>query len=118
MRPLTRLLSILRLFAGEVTLSILLGIAAVAAGIGLLGTSAHIIASAALQPSIATLQVAIVGVRFFGISRGVFRYLERLVSHSVNLKMVTRLREDFYRRVEPGRRVIWSPCEAVKCCKG
>jgi len=102
MRPLTRLLSILRLFAGEVTLSILLGIAAVAAGIGLLGTSAHIIASAALQPSIATLQVAIVGVRFFGISRGVFRYLERLVSHSVNLKMVTRLREDFYRRIEPG----------------
>ena len=102
MRPLTCLLLILRTLAGEVTLSILLGIAAVAAGIGLLGTSAYIIASAALQPSIATLQVAIVGVRFFGISRGVFRYLERLVSHSVNLKMVSRLREDFYRRIEPG----------------
>ena len=102
MRPLLRLLGILRLFAGEVVLSIFLGIAAIAAGIGLLGTSAHIIASAALHPSIATLQVAIVGVRFFGISRGVFRYLERLVSHSVNLKMVTRLREDFYLRIEPG----------------
>ncbi len=102
MTPLLRLLGILRLFAGEVVLSIFLGIAAIAAGIGLLGTSAHIIASAALHPSIATLQVAIVGVRFFGISRGVFRYLERLVSHSVNLKMVTRLREDFYLRIEPG----------------
>ena len=102
MRPLIRLLRILRFFAGEVLLSIILGIAAIAAGIGLLGTSAHIIASAALHPSIATLQVAIVGVRFFGISRGVFRYLERLVSHSVNLKIVTRLREDFYHRIEPG----------------
>lgn len=102
MRPLIRLLRILRFFAGEVFLSIILGIAAIAAGIGLLGTSAHIIASAALHPSIATLQVAIVGVRFFGISRGVFRYLERLVSHSVNLKIVTRLREDFYHRIEPG----------------
>ena len=102
MRPLSRLWAIFRLFTGEILLSLLLGIAAIAAGIGLLGTSAFIIASAALHPSIATLQVAIVGVRFFGISRGVFRYLERLVSHSVNLRVVSRLREDFVRRVEPG----------------
>jgi ATP-binding cassette subfamily C protein CydC len=102
MKPLTRLLAIFKLFTGEILLSLLLGIAAVAAGIGLLGSSAFIIASAALHPSIATLQVAIVGVRFFGISRGVFRYLERLVSHSVNLRVVSRLRLDFMRRVEPG----------------
>jgi len=102
MKPLTRLLAIFKLFTGEILLSLLLGIAAVAAGIGLLGSSAFIIASAALHPSIATQQVAIVGVRFFGISRGVFRYLERLVSHSVNLRVVSRLRLDFMRRVEPG----------------
>ena len=102
MKPLTRLLAIFKLFTGEILLSLLLGIAAVAAGIGLLGSSAFIIASAALHPSIATLQVAIVGVRFFGISRGVFRYLERLVSHSVNLRVISRLRLDFMRRVEPG----------------
>jgi len=86
----------------EILLSLILGIAAITAGIGLLGTSASIIAFAALHPSIAVLQVAIVGVRFFGISRGIFRYLERVVSHSVNLKVVSRLREDFFRRVEPG----------------
>lgn len=102
MRPLMRLWAIFKLFTGEILLSLLLGVAAIGAGIGLLGTSAFIIASAALHPSIATLQVAIVGVRFFGISRGVFRYLERLVSHSVNLRVVSRLREDFIRRVEPG----------------
>lgn len=102
MRPLTGLFRILRLFGGEILLSLLLGIAAITAGIGLLGTSAYIIASAALHPSIAVLQVAIVGVRFFGISRGIFRYLERVISHSVNLKVVSRLREDFFRRIEPG----------------
>lgn len=102
MRPLTGLFRILRLFSWEILLSLILGIAAITAGIGLLGTSASIIAFAALHPSIAALQVAIVGVRFFGISRGIFRYLERVVSHSVNLKVVSRLREDFFRRVEPG----------------
>jgi len=102
MEPLNRLLTILRMFTSEVIISLLLGVAAIAAGIGLLGTSAYLIASAALHPSIADLQVAIVGVRFFGISRGVFRYFERLVSHSINLKVLSYLREDFYRRVEPG----------------
>jgi ATP-binding cassette subfamily C protein CydC len=66
----------------------------------MLGASAFLIASAALHPSIADLQVAIVGVRFFGISRAGFRYLERLVSHSVNLRVLSRLREWFYDQVE------------------
>ncbi len=102
MKHLCLLLSLLKPFLGEILLSILLGIATVSAGIGLLGTSAWLIASAALHPSIAELQVAIVGVRFFGISRGVFRYLERLTSHSVNLNLLSNLRENFYRRIEPG----------------
>lgn len=102
MKPIVQISGFLRYFLAEILLSITLGIAAIAAGIGLLGTSAYIIASAALQPSIATLQVAIVGVRFFGITRGVFRYFERLVSHSVNLRLVARLREVFFRRIEPG----------------
>ncbi len=102
MSSIRRLLRLLSRFSAEIMLSLLLGIAAIAAGIGLLGTSAYLIASAALHPSIAELQVAIVGVRFFGLSRGVFRYLERVVSHSVNLRFLSILREDFYRRVEPG----------------
>lgn len=95
------LLSFLRPFAGEVALSVLLGVATIAASIGLLGTSAYLIASAALHPSIAALQVAIVGVRFFGISRAMFRYLERLVSHSVNFRLLADLRIWFYQKVEP-----------------
>ena len=72
--------------------SVLMGVGTIAAGIGLLGTSAFLISSAALHPSIAELQVAIVGVRFFGIARGLFRYGERLVSHEVNLRLLANLR--------------------------
>ncbi|HEX9017662.1 MAG TPA: thiol reductant ABC exporter subunit CydC [Anaerolineaceae bacterium] len=95
------LLGFLRPFVGEVALSVLLGVATVASGVSLLGTSAFLIASAALHPSVAALEVAIVGVRFFGISRAVFRYLERLVSHSANLRLLAGLRSWFYRRLEP-----------------
>ncbi len=95
------LLSFLRTYLGWVSLSILLGVATIASGIGLLATSAYLISAAALHPSIAALEVAIVGVRFFGLSRGAARYLERLVSHEVNFRLLARLRVWFYRQVEP-----------------
>jgi len=82
-------------------LAALLGFATVGSGISLMTTSAWIIATAALHPSIADLQVAIVGVRFFGIARGVFRYLERYVSHQVTFRLLARLRVWFYAAIEP-----------------
>lgn len=100
MKNLLVLLRLLRDFRGRVALSILFGFATIASGIGLMATSAWLISSAALQPSIADLQVSIVGVRFFGISRGVFRYLERLVSHDVNLRLLSRLRRRVYNTLE------------------
>jgi ATP-binding cassette, subfamily C, bacterial CydC len=96
-----RLLGFLRPFYSRVLLSVFLGIGTVAAGIGLLGTSAYLISYAALGPSIAALQVAIVGVRFFGITRAVSRYLERLVSHSANFRLLAGFRVWFYRAIEP-----------------
>ncbi|MEI8132122.1 MAG: thiol reductant ABC exporter subunit CydC [Leptolinea sp.] len=96
-----RLLGFIKPYWRETLLSILLSVATMAANIGMLGTSAYLIATAALHPSIAVLQVAIVGVRFFGIARGVFRYLERLVSHSVNFRVLGEIRGWFYRAVEP-----------------
>ncbi|GAB4173378.1 MAG: thiol reductant ABC exporter subunit CydC [Calditrichia bacterium] len=68
-------------------------------GIGLMMTSAYIISKAALHPSIAELQLAIVGVRFFGLSRAVFRYLERLITHDVTFKILSRLRVTFYQKL-------------------
>ena len=71
----SRLFTFLTPYFGRVVLSILLGFATIASGIGLMASAAYIISAAALHPSIAELQVAIVGIRFFGLSRGVFRYL-------------------------------------------
>ena len=101
MKDVSRLLRFLLPYWKWVGLSVLLGVATVASGIGLMGTSAFLIARAALHPSIAVLQVAIVGVRFFGISRGIFRYLERLASHEVNFKLLSQIRVWFYGCIEP-----------------
>ncbi|GHO86619.1 hypothetical protein [Dictyobacter formicarum] len=82
-------------------LAALLGSCTILSGIGLLTTSAYLISVAALHPSVAALNVAIVGVRFFGIARGTFRYLERLVSHRATFRLLARLRVWFYSALEP-----------------
>lgn len=82
-------------------LAALLGFATVASSIGLIATSAYLISAAARMPSIAALQVAIVGVRFFGISRGLLRYAERYTAHAATFRLIARLRAWFYRAVEP-----------------
>lgn len=81
--------------------SVVLGAATIASSVALMGTSSYLISAAALHPSVADLEVAIVGVRFFGIARGVFRYLERLVSHNVTFRLLARLRTWFYNALEP-----------------
>jgi len=80
---------------------VLLGAATVGSGMALLGVAAWLISAAALGPSVAELQVAIVGVRFFGIARGVLRYLERYVSHQTTFKLLAELRVWFYWTIEP-----------------
>src|SRR5262249_40579809 len=42
-----------------------------------------------------------VGVRFLGTSRGLLRYLDRLVSHDVALRLLSRLRVFVYRALLP-----------------
>ncbi len=100
-RILPRLLSFLDGNWHLVALSVLLGALTIGANVSLMGTSAWLISTAALHPSIAELQVAIVGVRFFGISRAALRYAERLISHNVTFRLLSRLRTWFYERLEP-----------------
>jgi ATP-binding cassette subfamily C protein CydCD len=96
-----RLIKLLAPYAGHVALSVLLGFATVASAMGLMATAAYIISAAALHPSIAELQVAIVGVRFFGLTRGLFRYLDRLVSHDTTLRLLAGWRLWFFQALEP-----------------
>ncbi len=100
-RTSLRLLGLVAPYRWWMALSALLGFATIGSSIGLMGTSAYIIAKAALHPPIGDLQVAIVGVRFFGISRGVFRYAERLVAHNTTFRLLARLRVWFYEHLEP-----------------
>jgi ATP-binding cassette, subfamily C, bacterial CydCD len=95
-----RLLSFLKGSWGLVALSVLLSSLTIGASVALIGTSAWLISTAALHVSVADLGVSVVGVRFFGISRGVFRYLERLVSHNVTFRLLARLRVWFYEKLE------------------
>ncbi len=96
-----RLLKIAAPFKWWMLLAAFFGFLTVGSSVGLMMTSAYIIAKAALHPSIAALQVGIVGVRFFGISRGLFRYLERIISHKVTFKLLAQLRVWFFTAIEP-----------------
>jgi len=98
---IVRLIKIAGKYRGWMLLSVLFGVLTVGSGIGLMMTSAYIIALAALHPFLSELQVAIVGVRFFGISRGVFRYLERLFSHETTFRLLKQFRVWFYSALEP-----------------
>ncbi len=98
---LLRLLSFLNGSWNWVALSILLSTLTIGSSVALIGTSSWLISTAALHLSVADLGVSVVGVRFFGIARGIFRYLERLVSHNVTFRLLARLRVWFYEKLEP-----------------
>jgi ATP-binding cassette subfamily C protein CydC len=101
MKTFLRLLSFVKPFWPQVLLSVLLGALTIGASISLMSTSAYLISVAALHPGMDAIGVAVVGVRFFGISRGVFRYLERLASHSLTFRVLAKLRVWFYQGIEP-----------------
>lgn len=73
-------------------LAALLGGLSLATASALLATSSWLLSMASLQPPILTLQVAVVSVRFFGLARGILRYLERLISHDAAFMNLTKAR--------------------------
>jgi thiol reductant ABC exporter CydC subunit len=81
-------------------LAVVAGAAAAGAAIGLTATSAWLISRAAERPPVLYLMVAVTGVRFFGVSRGVLRYAERLASHDAAFRVLGRLRSQAYARLE------------------
>jgi thiol reductant ABC exporter CydC subunit len=98
---LRRLLALADAPRGRVALSVGLGAATVLCGVGLMATAGYLISRAAERPAVLSLTVAIVCVRFFGISRPIFRYLERLASHDLALRVLARVRVRAYERIEP-----------------
>ncbi|WP_433389844.1 thiol reductant ABC exporter subunit CydC [Micromonospora sp. KLBMP9576] len=62
------------------------------AALALMATATWLLMSAAGQPPLDRLTVAIVAVRALAISRGVLRYTERLAGHDAVLRLVTDVR--------------------------
>lgn len=81
--------------------SVMLAMGTVLMNIGLLTTSTWLITKASEHPILVVLSLAIVGVRFFGISRAICRYGERYVSHSMAFQGLYELRIAFFKRLEP-----------------
>lgn len=96
---LRRMLTLLHTPWRRVAVAITFGVLALSAAIGLAAVSAWLIARASERPLILDLTVAVVAVRALGISRGVFRYFDRIFSHDVALRGVAHLREETYRRL-------------------
>jgi ATP-binding cassette, subfamily C, bacterial CydC len=96
-----KILKLLSPYKWWMILASFIGFLTIGSSIGLIMTSAYIIAKAALHPHIGELQVGIVGVRFFGITRGVFRYAERLISHEITFNLLAKFRVWFFKSIEP-----------------
>jgi ATP-binding cassette subfamily C protein CydC len=98
---LRRLVALADVSRSRVALAAALGALTVIFGTGLMATAGYLISRAAERPAILSLTVAIVGVRFFGLARPLARYLERLASHDLALRVLGRVRVRVYRRIEP-----------------
>lgn len=99
--PLPRLLTFLRPFGWWVAAGILLGFATISSSVGLMAVSAYLISKAAIAVDVTQLSLAIAGVRLFALTRALFRYGERYVTHLATFRILTALRVWFYRAIEP-----------------
>jgi thiol reductant ABC exporter CydC subunit len=95
-----RTLGIARPARARLAQATLLGAGAISASVALMGTSAWLISRAAQHPTEASLTLAIVGVQFFGLSRGFLRYGERLVGHDAALRVLAGVRVRLYEGLE------------------
>jgi thiol reductant ABC exporter CydC subunit len=98
--PLRRTLAIARPAAGRLALATLLGAGAVAGAIGLIATSAWLISRSSQRPQESAVAIAIVGVQFFALARGLCRYGERIVGHDAALRVLADTRVRVYERLE------------------
>ncbi|MBY8871506.1 thiol reductant ABC exporter subunit CydC [Micromonospora sp. PLK6-60] len=85
-------LRLARPYLGRLVGAGLLATATELAGLALMATATWLLMSAAGQPPLDRLTVAIVAVRALAIGRGVFRYTERLAGHDAVLRLITDVR--------------------------
>ena len=91
----------LQRYKAPLMLAIFLGFCTFFSAGALMFNSGYLISkSASLPENILLVYVPIVLTRAFGVSRPVFRYIERLTSHNWVLKMTSKLRRKLYHTLE------------------
>lgn len=93
---LTRMQSLMQISPRQILAAVLTGVLTLSTAFALAAVSGYLITKAWTMPPVLDLSVAVVSVRALGISRGVFRYLERLFTHDAALTGVARLRTNIY----------------------
>ena len=84
----------------RLALAVLLGACAMGCAVGLAATSAWLISRSAQRPQESAIAIAIVGVQFFALGRGLLRYCERLAGHDAALRVLVRVQVQLYERLE------------------
>lgn len=102
MKDLRRAMALLELEPRRVLIAIGAGVATLGSALLLAGLSAWLIVRAWEMPPVLDLTVAVVAVRALGISRGLFRYFERLATHETALRGTTSARATLYTRLADG----------------
>ncbi|MDG3015044.1 thiol reductant ABC exporter subunit CydC [Speluncibacter jeojiensis] len=100
--PLWRAVRLLHLPPWRVAAALAAGVGALGSALALAALSAWLITRAWQMPPVLMLSVAVTAVRALGIGRGLFRYLERLASHDTALRGMAAAREQIYRRLADG----------------
>jgi ATP-binding cassette subfamily C protein CydC len=95
MEPLLRIIGLWRRQTGWLLAGLLVALAALAAGVGLMTLSGLTIGAAVLAGSLAVPAL----LRGFGLARVVLRYLDRLITHNATFRALADLRVWFFRRL-------------------
>jgi len=99
-----RLISFYRPYLAGFGGSLLLSAGSLLSALGLLATSGWLISEASTRPPVLTLEVAIVAVRTFGLSRGLLKYVSRIIEHDAALHIQSDLRSSIYSNI---RGISW-----------
>ena len=94
--PLRRAEQALEIPRSRLLAALLAACATLASAFALAAVSAYLVARAWTMPPVLDLTVAVVMVRALGVSRGVFRWLDRMLAHDVALRGVVSLRTNLF----------------------
>lgn len=94
--PLAEVQRALAIPRGRLLAAVLAACATLGAAFALAAVSAYLVTRAWTMPPVLDLTVAVVAVRALGVSRGVFRWLDRMLTHDVALRGVVSLRTTLF----------------------